>query len=131
MNAALVQVNAYRKNQFYTADRGTLLLMLFNGAINFLRQAKEHLINGEMAEKGTYIAKVHAIISELVSTLDFNAGEEIARKLEGLYYFALDRLMAAHLGNDIKPMDEVLSILETLREAWEGAVATARREGLA
>ncbi len=130
MSLTSAQVDVYRKNKFYTADRGTLLLMLYQGAVQFLRQAKEHLQKGEIAEKGVYISRAHAIVSELACTLDSSAGSGIARELLSLYNFVLDRLMSAHLGNNIKPLDEALSILETLKEGWEGAVVTARREGL-
>ncbi len=130
MSVAYAQVDAYRKNEFYTADRGTLLLKLYQGAVHFLKQAEKQLERGEIAEKGVSISKAHAIVSELVSTLDFSAGADIAQKLAGLYNFILDRLMSAHLGNDIRPLEEALSILETLKEGWEGAVVTARREGL-
>jgi flagellar secretion chaperone FliS len=58
------QVNAYKKNHFYTVDRGSILLMLYQGAIDFVKRAKEHLEKGEMAEKGTCISKAHAIITE-------------------------------------------------------------------
>ncbi len=130
MSLTSARVDAYRRNKFYTADRGTLLLMLYQGAVQFLKRAKEHLQKGEIAEKGVYISKAHAIVSEFVCTLDSSAGSDLARGLQSLYNFVLDRLMSAHLGNDIKALDEALSILETLKEGWEGAVVTARREGL-
>ncbi len=130
MSSAHAQLDVYRKNQFYTADRGTLLLMLYEGAIQFLRRAGEHLQRGEITEKGVCLSKAHSIVSELASTLDLETGGEIARKLGGLYNFVLDELMAAHLSNDIKPLEQALSILTTLNGAWERAVATARSEGL-
>jgi flagellin-specific chaperone FliS len=37
--------------------------------------------------------------------------------------------MEAHLSNDVKTIDDVLSVLLTLQEGWEGAVAQARKEG--
>ena len=124
------QVAAYRKNHFYTVDRGTLLLMLYQGAIDFLKQAKDHLEKGEIAEKGVCISKAHAIVSEFLSSLNVEAGGEVARNLEKLYRFMLDQLMDAHLGNDAKPLDTVIGLLGTLKEGWEGAVVKVRKEGL-
>lgn len=124
------QVDEYRKNHFYTVDRGSILLMLYQGAIDFVKRAKEHLEKREMAEKGANISKAHAIITEFLSTLNVEIGGDVARNLEKLYRFMLDQLMEAHLSNDGKPLDTVINLLGTLKEGWEGAVAKVRKEGL-
>ena len=128
MNAYALQLDTYKKNQFYTADKGTLLLMLYQGAIDFLRRAKRHLDNGQIAEKGACISKAHAIVFELLSSLDKEAGGELANTLEALYQFMLEQLMAAHISNNAKLIDDVISLLLTLQEGWEGAVARVRKE---
>jgi len=124
------QLDIYKKNQFYTADKPTLLLMLYQGAIDFLLRAKDHLEKGQVAEKGACIAKAHAIIAELSTSLDIGLGGELARSLEGLYRFMMEHLMHAHASNDNKAINEVLALLRTLQEAWEGAVAQVRAQGL-
>lgn len=124
------QLETYKANQFYTADRGTLLLMLYQGAMDFLKRAKAHLEQGQIAEKGMCISKAHAVIAELLSTLDYEVGGDLAHSLEALYRFMMDQLLEAHLGNKIKPIDDVLSILSTLKDGWEQAVAQARKESL-
>ncbi len=123
------QLDTYKKNQFYTADKGTLLLMLYQGAIDFLMRAKEYLQKGQIADKGIYLSKAHAIVAELLSSLDFEVGGDLARSLDALYRFMMEQLMEAHLSNDVKPIDDVLSLLLLLQEGWEGAVAQARKEG--
>jgi len=124
------QLDTYKKNQFYTADKGTLLLMLYQGAIDFLRRAKGHIERGEIADKGIYISKAHAVIAELLNSLDVKAGGDLSRSLAPLYGFMMDQLMDAHLGNTVKPIDDVISLLSTLNEAWEAAVAQARKDNL-
>ena len=104
--------------------------MLYQGAIDFLKCAREHLEKGEMADKGVYISKAHAIITEFLCSLNVDVGGDVARNLEKLYRFMLDQLMEAHLGNDSKPLDTVIHLLSTLKEGWEGAVAQVRKEGL-
>ena len=76
------------------------------------------------------ISKAHAVIAELLSTLDFEVGGDLSRSLEALYRFMMDQLMEAHLGNKVKPIEDVLLLLSTLKEGWEGAVAQARKENL-
>ena len=129
MNAYALQLDTYKKNQFYTADKGTLLLMLYQGAIDSLRRATGHLNNGQIAEKGACISKAHAIVFELLSSLDKEAGGELANTLEALYQFMLEQLMAAHISNNAKLIEDVISLLLTLQEGWEGAVARVRKEG--
>ncbi|HEY2990949.1 MAG TPA: flagellar export chaperone FliS [Candidatus Binatia bacterium] len=124
------QVNAYKRNEVLTADRGTVLLMLYQGAIDFLKKAKERMGEGDMAGKGTYISKTHAIISEFISSLNHEIGGELSRTLEDLYKFMLDQLMQAHVGNESKPLDDVIALLETLKEGWQGAVVQAREQGV-
>lgn len=124
------QLDTYKKNQFLTADRGTLLLMLYQGAIDFLKRAKAHLEMGEIADKGACLSKAYAIIAELLNTLDHTVGGELARNLAALYGFMMDHLMSAHLRNEAKPIEDVIRLLSTLKEGWEAAVAQARKEGI-
>jgi flagellar protein FliS len=124
------QLETYKKNQVYTADKGTLLLLLYQGAIDFLKRAKGHIERGEIADKGRYISKAHAIIAELLNSLDVKGGGDLSRSLGALYGFMMDQLMDAHLGNNVKPIDDVISLLSTLQEAWETAVEQSRKEGL-
>lgn len=124
------QLDTYKKNQVFTADRGTLLLMLYQGAIDFLKRARTHLDMGEIAEKGACISKAYAIVAELLNSLDGEIGGDLARNLASLYGFMMDQLMNAHLRNEAKPIEDVIGLLSTLKEGWEGAVAQARKEGL-
>jgi flagellar secretion chaperone FliS len=124
------QVAAYRRNQFYTADRGTVLLMLYQGAIDYLKKARERLDAHDVAGKGTFISKAHAIISEFITSLNHDVGGDVSRNLEDLYRFMLDQLMQAHVGNDARPLDNVIGLLAGLEQTWEQAIIKARQEGV-
>ena len=116
----------YREQQIQTADRGTILVMLYQGAIDFVRRAVSAKEKGDIAEKGLCILKAHAIISELHATLDLETGGELAETLESLYVYMLDQITIANFNNDPKPLHEIISLLTTLKEGWEGAVAAER-----
>ena len=107
-------------------DRGAILLMLYNAAIELLEEAKISIEQGDVWEKGAHISQTHTIISELLASLDVEIGGEVARNLEALYLFMLDQLFAANLNNDAKPLDVVLSLLRTLYRGWEEAVTAER-----
>jgi flagellar protein FliS len=126
-------MNAAEKSQSNAAgrvdigDKGAILLMLYNTAIELLEEAKTALECGDLAAKGVHIAQAHAILSELLASLDFEIGGELAQNLESLYLFMLDQLMAAHINNDTKALDTVISILRPLYVSWEGAIAAERQ----
>jgi flagellar protein FliS len=107
-------------------DKGAILLMLYNAAIELLEEGKTALEEGAVLEKGAYLSQTHAIISELLVSLDLDIGGDWACSLQGLYIFMLDKLVTANMRNDPKPIDIVLSLLRTLREGWEGAVTAER-----
>ena len=127
MGNQLHGLQAYQQNRVSTADPGTILLALYQGAIDFLNKAKESMQAGDVAEKGRYINKTLAILAEFQTSLDFEVGGEIAQNLDDLYIYMSEQITAANMSNDPKPIDIVLSLLETLQEGWEGAVASERK----
>lgn len=121
------QLQTYRENQLSTTDPGTVLLMLYQGAIDGLRQAKLHMLTGNMAAKGKEILRVNDIINQFLGGLDFTVADELARNLEGLYRYMLDQILVANAKNDPKPLDTVLSLLLTLKSGWDEAVVMQRK----
>ncbi len=115
-----------RKSRTDIGDKGAILLVLYNAGIELLEEAKSAMKEGDLVAKGTYLSQTHAIISELLSSLDFNIDGDLARNLEDLYLFMLEQLMSANIKNDPKPLETVGSLLRTLQQAWEGAVAIGR-----
>ena len=120
-------VQAYRTNQVMTADPGAILLMLYQGALDFLRQAKDAMERKDMAGKGMFINKTLAIVSELLTSLNFDIGGDVARNLESLYLFMIDHITNANLYNDPRLLEETITLLSTLKEGWEGAIASERK----
>lgn len=120
-------MQAYRANQVMTADPGTILLLLYQGAIDFLRQAKNGLEKKDMAEKGQNISRALAIIGELQASLNFEVGGEVAHNLDNLYLFMTNHVTKANLSNDAQLLEETIALLATLKEGWEGAVLSERK----
>jgi flagellar protein FliS len=121
------QMKAYREAQIRTADPGTILLMLYQGAIDSLKRAKTSLEAGDMAEKGKNILRAYDIVTEFRLTLDFEVGGELARNLESLYLYMQEQMTIANVKNDPKPLDTVVSLLCTLKQGWEEAVVAQRK----
>jgi flagellar protein FliS len=117
--AALQQ---YSTVQISTVDRGRLLVMLYDGCINFLKLAKEGLENKDIPKFARFLSKSQAIISELMLTLDFEKGGEIAKDLDRIYDFALFYLTEANLEKNPEKITKVIGIISTIAEAYRDIV---------
>ncbi len=109
----------YQKVQVTTSDRVKLVVMLYDGAISFLKTAIKYLEKNDMAGKGVYIAKAQDIIDELNNSLNIKEGGEIAVNLRKIYNFLYFYLVKANLSKNKSMIEESISILSTLREAWD------------
>lgn len=123
--------NQYQNTQITTATPEKILLMLYDGAINFTRIAREKMEQGDVAEKAKFIDKGLAIVSELMNTLNHDVGGEISQRLEQLYIYMIDEYTAANINNSVKSLDNVLKILTALRETWAEAIEIWRKERVA
>ncbi|MBN2737925.1 MAG: flagellar export chaperone FliS [Spirochaetales bacterium] len=114
------RLKAYRETQIKTATPGKLIIMLYDGAIKNVRNAIS-LIE-EKSKKfdavNNHIIKAQDIISELMVSLNFEEGGEIAKNLFSLYMYMNKQLLEANLKKDIEPLKEVQRHLSELREAW-------------
>lgn len=107
----------YRQTQVSTASQGELLLMLFDGAIRFARQAQEHMAEGKLEEASKKLIRAQDIVDELILALDLSVGE-IAESLQQLYTYIHDLLVQANVKKEPEVVDEALHMLSELRETW-------------
>ena len=96
------KLNQYQMNQVSTASPEQILLMLYDGAIRFTRQAIEGIVENKLEMKRHGISKTIAIVTEFSNTLDHKIGGKIADDLHELYDFMIRELIAANIGNDIE-----------------------------
>ncbi|MFH0925050.1 MAG: flagellar export chaperone FliS [bacterium] len=74
-----------------------------------------------MEQAHNYLSRSRKIVNELLISLNFEAGGEIAINLKRLYLFIIDNIFTANLKKDsssLEKIDNCISILKTLREAW-------------
>jgi len=108
---------AYQEAQVKTADKGRLVLILYEEAIRYLKEAATALREGDAERKGERLVYGMEVISELLSSLDSSQGE-IAKNLRSLYTFMLQRLLLADAEGDAEKIEEVTGLLEDLRDGW-------------
>lgn len=107
-----------------------LIQMLFDGLQDAIARARGALASGHVDVKGRAIAHAARIVEEgLKSSLDLQAGGQIAADLNALYAYMTLRLTHANLHNDAAALDECAKLLEPVRSAWAeiGPRVTAAR----
>ena len=117
-------LNAYQRVNTQTsitdADPHKLIQLLYNGAIERINMAKARLQAKDYEGKGKLIGKAIEIIGGLKSFLDFEKGGELATRLEALYDYMERTLLEASAKNDMAKLDEVISLLRSIKEGWDG-----------
>ena len=96
-----------------------LIQMLMDGAIEKVAMAKGFMERGEVALKGSHISWAISIIEGLRASLDKNAGGEIADNLDDLYDYMIRRLARSNVENNADLLDEVLSLLRSIKGSWD------------
>ena len=114
----LKAAKAYLSTQVTTATQGDLLLMLYDTAIKHIKLAKDKIAERDFAAKGILITKAIEIISELHESLNKERGGDVALNLSRMYFMCNTRLLQANMEMDQKKLDEVVSILSGLRQAF-------------
>lgn len=118
----------YKNTSIQSASREKLLLMLYEGAIRFIKKAIVAIEEKNIAERGMNIGKAYDIFMELNNTLDHKSGGEIAASLEQLYMYITDQLTKANISGNPEPLKSVLKITETLYEGWVEAVKNLKKD---
>ena len=111
-------LNAYQETAVLTQNKGQIIVMLYDGAVKFLKQAIRDLEAKDYAAKGRNIAKAQNIILELNTVLDMEGGGEIAQNLRSLYNFMNKHLNQANVRSDTRMIREVIDLLEELNQSW-------------
>ncbi len=112
-------LGAYQETTVLTQDKGKLIVLLYEGAIKFLKLAQKDIEAGSYESKNTYINKAWDIINELNVNLDMEAGGEISENLRKLYCFMLTHISTANFKNDQQTLQEVIDMLSELKGGWE------------
>ena len=113
---------AYNRTIFQTTDdKKEILLMLYDGAVKFVRYARLGIEKRDAKIKGENISKVLAILTELDCALNREMEEGMIENLSLLYRYMFNRLTVANVKNDTGALTEVEGIIVELKEAFETA----------
>jgi flagellar secretion chaperone FliS len=121
-------VQKYKQTSVQSASREKILLMLYEGAIRFVKQAMIAIDKKDIADRGMNIGRAYDVVMELNNSLNHEIGGEIAKNLEQLYMFITEQLTKSNATGQKKPLEDALKVLETLYSGWVEAVEKIKRE---
>lgn len=105
--------------EVYSASPLELTRLLYRGALEAIETAKSCLARGDIEGRGQAISRGSAIVLELASSLNMEAGGEMAASLARIYEYVNRLLLTAHFEQRAEPLQEAHKLLRTLLEGWE------------
>lgn len=116
----------------HTVAKTRQVVMLYEGAIRFLQQAREAMEKKAIEKRYQKLTRASEIIMGLQACLDFDAGGDAAQVLYDFYSSIDARIMTLHRTNDIAACDTVIAELRDMRDVWnkidQGNMAPASDE---
>ncbi len=119
-NAGANAYNAYKNNSINYASKDQLLIMLLDGAVKFTKIARQAILDKDTKKCHENLVKTQDIFTELMITLDQSAGQW-AKDMYRVYDFIKQRLSEANLKKDVEILDEVMPLIEDIRNTWSEA----------
>lgn len=117
---------AYKRQQVMTATPEALTLMLYNGALRFMKEGLEAMEAKDWEHCNNSLQKAQKIILEFQATLKMEY--EISNQLMPLYNYVYNALVEANMKSKPEKINESMDIIRGLRDAWAEAMKTARKE---
>lgn len=112
--------NAYKQNSINMASKEQLLLMLVDATVRCTKLARLAISNKDIQTSHRELTRVQDIYTELMATLDMSNGD-FTKDLYNIYSFIKERLSVANMKKDISVIDEVLPLIEEIRNMWHEA----------
>jgi flagellar secretion chaperone FliS len=112
-------MNPYFEQVILSASPVELVRLMYQRAIALVTDARDHLKAGRIRERSQSISRTHAILAELLVSLDCEKAPEMAGNLKRLYCYMQERLLEANFSQKDAPLEETARLLRTLADAWQ------------
>jgi len=111
-------LSRYQTTQVATASPLELVISLYDGALRFLREAVAADQAGEIAHRCDRLNRAHAIVDELLATLDASKAPELCAQLASLYEFVLHTISTCVREGTTEGLEPATRVLASLRDGW-------------
>ena len=115
-------IKQYQTNNITTATPEKLMVMLFDGAIQFLQKAKVAIEEKNLQDRAANIEGARKIIREFMRTIDLENGNDVSKRLFRLYNKMVMKLIKANVSRNIGLIDEVIEDLTNIRWGFQKAI---------
>ena len=116
-------VAKYQQNDVFSMSPARRLVFLYGQVVANLRQAGRFLERGEGEARSRALTRARDIMGELLCTLNFQEGGEIAANLASLYLWMMDETLEVDRRRDPKRLERLTAMVAELHAAWEQAAA--------
>lgn len=114
--------DVYKSTQIETASREQILLMLYDGAIRFMKQARDAMTDEDYQVSHNKLIRAQDIVTELMASLDMEIMGELGQELYNLYDYVLHNLVQANVDKDAEKIENALEVMEELNETWDEVI---------
>jgi flagellar protein FliS len=128
-------LSAYRETKIKTAGQGQLIIMLYDEAVKNLDRSLDLLSRHSIKQEPVHIEQINRsilktqeIITELMVSLDFEQGGDIAKNLLSLYTWFNRELLESNVSHDIRRITAIRNMMNELRGAWSEIVTTSQTD---
>ncbi|HEY8484274.1 MAG TPA: flagellar export chaperone FliS [Longimicrobiales bacterium] len=121
--------SAYLEARILGSTKEQLVPVLYEQILANLRRASEQIAARDLVSKGESFSRASALILELLSALDFEAGGELASRLSALYAYFLNEINAISRTLDTERLERLIEMVATLHQAWVEAAEKVRGAG--
>lgn len=118
--------NIYKTNSVNYASKDQMLLMLVDGAVKFAKIGRQAILDKDIQKAHNSLMRVQDIFTELIVTLDTDKAEWM-KPLKEVYFFIKEKLVEANMSKKIETVDEVLPLIEEVRDLWHEAYKKAKK----
>ncbi|WP_148229419.1 flagellar export chaperone FliS [Carnobacterium sp. 17-4] len=108
----------YKENQILNASPKKLIVLLYEGCIKNLKLAEIHITEKNIEKTNQVLIKAQDILAELMNTLDFEKGGEVAENLYRMYEYLTSELVKANISKNIEDVQRSRKLIEELRDTW-------------
>lgn len=115
-------IKQYQTSNITTATPEKLMILLFDGALQFLQKAKTAINENNLKERAENIEGARKIIRELMRTIDLENGNDVSKKLFRLYNKMAMNLIRANVQRNTEKIDEVITDITNIRWGFQKAI---------
>ena len=115
-------IKQYQASNVNTATPEKLMILLFDGALQFLQKAKTAIAENNIKERSENIDGARKILRELMRTIDLENGNDVSKSLFRLYNKMTMNLIKANVQRNVAKIDEVITDITNIRWGFQKAI---------